>query len=76
VSIYAPGGTRPIRYLEYKGLRLVAEALAVDPSDNLYATTDIASHEVVAVYAPGGTKPLYIIRKGVNGATALLIGSP
>jgi DNA-binding beta-propeller fold protein YncE len=76
VSIYAPGGTRPIRYLEYKGLRLVADALAVDPSDNLYAATDIASHEVVAAYSPGGTKPLYIIRKGVNGATALLIGSP
>jgi len=76
VSVYAPGGTRPIRYLKYKGQRIAADALAIDPSDNLYAATSIASREVVAVYTPGGTKLWYIIHKGVNGATALLIGSP
>jgi hypothetical protein len=76
VSVYAPGGTRPIRYLKYNGQRIAADALAIDPSDNLYAATSIASREVVAVYTPGGTKLSYIIHKGVNGATALLIGSP
>ncbi|HEY2474717.1 MAG TPA: hypothetical protein VGI19_07925 [Candidatus Cybelea sp.] len=71
VSIYAPGGTRPIRYIKYKS-RVAPSALAIDSSDNLY----VAAYNTVRVYSPGAVKLLRRITKGVAAPMALLVGSP
>jgi DNA-binding beta-propeller fold protein YncE len=71
VSVYAPGSGRLIREIG-KYPRFFPNALAVDPSDNLY----VAAGNRVDVYSPGATKLLRTITKGVYAPTALLIGSP
>jgi hypothetical protein len=71
VSVYAPGRTRPTREIG-KEPKFSPEALALDPSDNLY----VGIRSAVNVYAPGGTKLLRTITDGVDGTNSLLIASP
>jgi hypothetical protein len=75
VSVYAPGGTKPLRKLTQG----VDEpwALAIDPSDNLYVANIGArpAGNSVTIYASGGTKPLRTITDGVDGPAALAISS-
>lgn len=75
VAIYAPGATRPMRYLRY-GKRVAPRALAIDSSDNVYVATYGGGESMVHVYAPGAAQLLNSIVKGVDSPTALLIGSP
>jgi hypothetical protein len=69
VSLYGPGGTRPVRTFARGGGGL--EQVAVDASDNVY----VANGRYVEVYAPAASKLLYKINEGKSGAEALAIGS-
>jgi hypothetical protein len=69
VTVYAPGGTKPVRRIAKA--RYVGD-LAIDASNNVY----VADGKRVDVYAQGGTKLLYTIAKGINGADVLAIGKP
>lgn len=70
VSVYAPGGTKPVRKLHiFNPL-----AFAIDPSDNLYVLSP--QPNAVFVYNPGATKLLRKITAGVDVASGLVIGSP
>jgi hypothetical protein len=71
ISVYAPGGSQPIRKVRVSN----PIALALDPSDNLYVANP-AKHSSVLVYSAGATKLLQTIKAGVDQPTALLIGSP
>jgi DNA-binding beta-propeller fold protein YncE len=50
-------------------------ALALDPSDNVYVA-NLVNHSSVLVYSAGAKTLLQTITKGVDQATALLVGSP
>lgn len=64
VSVYASGGTSPIRTIS--GLHR-PRALIFDSAGNLY----VACEKNVQVYAPGGTSVLRTIETGIGGARAL-----
>jgi len=71
ISVYAPGGSQPVRKVRVYN----PVALALDPSDNLYVANP-AKRSSVLVYSAGATKLLLTIKAGVDQPTALLIGSP
>jgi len=72
VSVYAPGRAHPTRRIT-DGIDR-PQALGLDPSRNLYVA-DFAT-DSVSVYSPGGAKLLYRIRKGIEYAATLIVGSP
>ncbi len=71
ISVYAPGGTQPVRRVRVEN----AVALAIDPSDNLYVLNNY-KRSTVLVYSPGAAKLLRKITEDIGASAALLIGSP
>ena len=71
ISVYAPGSSQPMRTVKVRN----PAALALDPSDNVYVA-NLVNHSSVLVYSAGAKTLLQTITKGVDQATALLVGSP
>ena len=76
VTVYAKGGSQPIRTI-LEGVR-TPFALAVDSKDRLYVANIPIVHNTlrrgfVSVYAPGSTTPLRKITEGVNRPFAIAV---
>ncbi len=78
VTVYAPGGSSPIRTIT-NGVE-GSGGLALDPSGNLYVANEGYKYKSppdpgsITVYAPGETSPIRTVKDSIQYPTALGIG--
>jgi hypothetical protein len=72
VTVYAPGGSTPIRTIT-QGVNF-PKSLAIGPEGNLYVAD--LYQDSVSVYKPDGSQPFLTIKQGVSTPVSLTLNAP